>query len=110
MGTSKPRLTNVPLLCALLERPVPIVVSTVAPSGRPQSSVVWVERRGDQLAMFFANRSAKLRNLRQNPALAIIAVDEMNPLAPGVPPYALITGTAEIGAPELEMPDRLARA
>lgn len=104
------RLSAAPLLCALLDRPVPAVVSTVGPDGRPQSSVVWVERRGDELAMFFVASSAKVRNLGANPQLTIVVIDDQTLHAPGVPAYATITGTATLEAAEPEMPDRVARA
>jgi len=106
---AKPRLSDAPLLCALLDRPVPVVVSTASSDGRPQASVVWVERRGDELAMFFVERSAKMRNLAENPQIAVVVVDNETMHAPGVPAYALITGTATIGAADPEMPDRVAR-
>ncbi len=104
------RLSDSPLLCALLDRPVPVVVSTATVDGWPQASVVWVERRGDELAMFFVADSAKMRNLAANPRIAVLAVDDETSHAPGVPAYALITGTATIGPGEPEMPDRVARS
>lgn len=104
------RLTQAPLLCDLLDRPVPVVVATVGPEGSPQASVVWVERRDDDLAMFFMVRSAKVRNLVGNPQLAVVAVDHAHLHAPGVPAYALLTGPVELGPGEPAMPDRLARS
>ena len=105
-----PRLSDAPLLCALLDRPVPAVVSTASIDGRPQSSVVWVERRGDDLAMFFVVNSAKVKNLRSNPRITVVVVDNETLHAPGVPAYASIAGTVTIVPGEPEMPDRVARA
>lgn len=109
MSNPTPRLSDAPLLCALLDRPVPVIVSTASPSGRPQSSVVWVERRGDELAMFFVAASLKVKNLAVNPRIAVLVVDNDTLHAPGVPAYALITGTATLGPFEPDMPDRVAR-
>ncbi|QYJ03525.1 pyridoxamine 5'-phosphate oxidase family protein [Nocardioides panacisoli] len=78
--------------------------------GSPQASIVWAERRGDELAMFFMATSTKMRNLRHNPRLAVVSVDDRHLHGPGVPAYALLTGSVDLRAGEPDMPDRLARA
>jgi hypothetical protein len=108
--TPRHRLTDAPLLCALLDRPVPVTVATVSPRGRAQASVVWAERRGDELVMLFASSSAKIRNLTQNPQLAIVVIDHRTLLDPGVPAYAQLSGTAVIRPGEPDLIDRLAVA
>jgi hypothetical protein len=101
--TSRHRLTDAPLLCALLDRPVPVHVSTVSPHVRPQASIVWAQRRGDEIVMVFGSSSAKVHNLRQNPDVAIVVVDHETLLEPGVPAYGQLTGRADLrtGGPEL---------
>src|ERR1043165_6511388 len=95
MSTSPHRLTDAPLLCDLLDRPVPVEISTVSPKGRPQASVVWAERRGNELVMFFETTSAKIRNLTANPHVALLVVDHDRLLRSGVPAYAQMTGVAD---------------
>ena len=110
MTPAQHRLTGAPLLCELLDRPVAVVMSTVSPSGRPQASVVWVERRGDELALFCERDSAKGRNLAVNPHVSILVVDHDRLLRAGVPAYAQISGTAELSPEEEGQVDGLARA
>lgn len=110
MTSSRHRLTDASLLCALLDRPVPVVVSTVSPEGRPQASVVWAERRGDEMVMVFSSSSAKVRNLSRNPWVTIVAIDHDTLLSPGVPAYAQLSGRAEIRPADRELIDRLAIA
>lgn len=104
------KLTDAPLLCELLDRPVPVQISTVSPRARPQASLVWVERRDDILAFFFEETSVKVRNLRRNAHVTVLAVDYTRELRPGVHGFAQLAGTAQILPEEPDMPDRLATA
>jgi hypothetical protein len=108
--TSRHRLTDAPLLCALLDRPVPVHISTVSPQGRPQASIVWAQRRDDEIVMVFSARSAKVRNLLQNPHVAIVVVDHEAMLEPGVPAYAQLTGRADLRTEGPELINDLAIA
>ncbi len=104
------RLSDAPLLCDLLDRPIPVHVSTVSPLGHPQASLVWTERRGDELAMFFEESSIKARNIEQNPRVSVIVVDDETRIGPGVPVYAQLSGLARVVSSEPDLPDRMARA
>ncbi len=108
--TSRHRLTDAPLLCALLDRPVPVHVSTVSPQGRPQASIVWAQRRGDEIVMVFSSSAAKVRNLQQNPHVSMVVVDDEALLEPGVPAYAQLTGMADLRTGGPELIDELAMA
>lgn len=48
---------------ALLDGPHPAVVATTNGAGQPQLSVVWIERQGNDLALFCEVSSVKARNL-----------------------------------------------
>ena len=45
-------------------------LTTVAPSGQPQSSIVWFLRDGDDLLVYSQARAQKLRNIEVNPMVA----------------------------------------
>lgn len=108
--TPRHRLTDAPLLCALLDRPVLVHVSTVSAQGRPQASIVWAQRRDDEIVMVFSSRSAKVRNLLQNPHVAFVVVDHEALLEPGVPAYAQLTGRAVLRTESPALIDDLALA
>lgn len=92
----------------LLDGPVPAVVATVAPDGRPQSSVVWVERVGDDLAFFSDAGSRKIRNIHQHPDVVAIVLDDRE-FEPGARCYVRLSGTAQITPlTDSVFPDRLA--
>lgn len=104
------RLTQSAALCALLDSPVPAVVSTVSPRDVPQSSVIWFERRQDEIAFFAEPHTLKIRNLRANPSIVLIVVDPTASLAPGTPAYVRLAGRAVVSDGEPGFPDRLAVA
>ena len=93
---------------ALLDRPVTTVICTVNPNGSPQASVVWYERRGQQIVMFALDDSIKVRNLRRDPRVELIMIDHERERDPGVPVYIRLIGTAEILPGEPDIADRLA--
>lgn len=93
----------------LLDGPTVAHISTVTPAGRPQASIVWVERRGDELVLFSRESNAKVRNLRNNPRIDVVLVDPDRQLLPGIPCYLRLTGTAEVRDAEEGIPDRIAR-
>lgn len=93
----------------LLDGPVTAVVTTGGPSGGPQSSVIWFERRGDEIAFLAEPDTAKVRNLRRDPRIVLVVVDPDHTHAPGVPSYVRLTGTARIEPGEQGFADRLAQ-
>ena len=104
------RLTDSAPLCELLDSPVLAYVSTVGPQGRPQASVVWFERRGEQIVFFAETNSLKVRNLEHDPSIVLVVVDAQRELAAGTPAYVRLTGTAHITEGEARFPDKLAVA
>jgi PPOX class probable F420-dependent enzyme len=92
----------------LLDRPVTATICTVNPDGSPQSTVVWFERRGGELALFAWEDAIKVRNIRRDPRVEVIVIDHERERDPGVPTYVRFIGTAEVGPGEPGMPDRLA--
>jgi PPOX class probable F420-dependent enzyme len=80
---------------------------TLNPDGSPQVTVVWVALQstpnGDELVTAHLAEHKKVRNIRNDPRVAVTIVA---PAAPGQPmrPYLSVNGTARIvegGAPEL---------
>ena len=80
---------------------------TLNPDGSPQVSVVWIALQstsdGDELVSAHLGEHKKVRNVRNDPrvALTIVSLDKAGL---GMRPYLSITGTARIvegGAPEL---------
>jgi PPOX class probable F420-dependent enzyme len=55
------------------------VLSTVDPDGRPQSTVVWVGRDGDDLLFALPGRRRKTANLRRDPRAAVTVFDPASP-------------------------------
>jgi PPOX class probable F420-dependent enzyme len=92
----------------LLDRPVTGTICTINPDGTPQPTVVWFERRGDELEMFAFEDSLKVRNIRRDPRVEMVVIDHDHPKSPGVPPYARLIGRAEVRPGEPDLPDRLA--
>jgi PPOX class probable F420-dependent enzyme len=80
---------------------------TLNPDGSPQVSVVWVELQstpdGDELVSAHLSEHKKVRNVRNDPRVAVTIVS-LEKLGLGNRPYLSIYGTARIvegGAPEL---------
>ena len=80
---------------------------TLNPDGSPQVSLVWVAFRstpeGDELVTGHLSEHKKVRNIRQDPRVAVTIVSTQDPGA-AMRPYLAVTGTAYIedgGAPEL---------
>ena len=80
---------------------------TLNPDGSPQVSVVWVALRstpdGDELVSAHLSEHKKVRNVRNDPRVALTIVS-LEKLGLGNRPYLSIYGTARIvegGAPEL---------
>jgi PPOX class probable F420-dependent enzyme len=80
---------------------------TINPDGSPQVSVVWVALQstadGDELVSAHLGEHKKVRNIRNDPRVAVTITSLVEP-GHGMRPYLSITGTARIvegGAPEL---------
>jgi PPOX class probable F420-dependent enzyme len=80
---------------------------TLNPDGSPQVSVVWVALQstpdGDELVSAHLAEHKKVRNIRNDPRVAVTIVS-LDGSGQGMRPYLSINGTARIvegGAPEL---------
>ncbi|BCZ24590.1 PPOX class F420-dependent oxidoreductase [Mycobacterium senriense] len=80
---------------------------TINPDGSPQVSVVWVALRstpdGDELVSAHLSEHKKVRNIRNDPRVAVTIV-ALDAAGQGMRPYLSLTGTARItegGAPEV---------
>ncbi len=80
---------------------------TINPDGSPQVSVVWVALQstpeGDELVTAHLAEHKKVRNIRNDPRVAVTIVS-LDKAGLGMRPYLFVTGTARIvegGAPEL---------
>ncbi|MHB8573396.1 MAG: PPOX class F420-dependent oxidoreductase [Candidatus Dormibacteria bacterium] len=62
----------------LLSRPVPGVVATTFPDGRPHLTVVWFEFSDGRLWFNTAEGRVKPRNMRRDPRIAFLVVDPEN--------------------------------
>lgn len=54
-------------------------VATLMSDGAPHVSPVWIAVEGDRLAIFSAEETLKVRNLRRDPRVAVSVSDERNP-------------------------------
>lgn len=80
---------------------------TLNPDGSPQVSLVWVALQstpdGDELVTAHLAEHKKVRNVRNDPRVAVTIVSTDDP-GPAMRPYLAVYGTARIvegGAPEL---------
>ncbi len=89
----------------LLERPICGVLTTMSPTGQPESSLVWVDHDDECATVNTTLERRKARNLQANPKASLLVVDPDN-----TGRFIQIRGDAELvrdGA--LEHVDRLAR-
>jgi PPOX class probable F420-dependent enzyme len=63
----------------LIEGPVFAILTTVTADGQPQNAVMWCSWDGDQVLVNTRGASKKVKNIRSNPKVALIAVDPQNP-------------------------------
>ena len=59
----------------LLDRPLPVVLTTEMPDGRLQSTVVWCNREGDHVLLSTMREFQKARNLRDRPRATVLVID-----------------------------------
>ncbi len=92
---------------ALLDKPKQFAtISTIEPDGRPQSSVVWYFRDGEDLLMSTVESRRKHQNLVRDPRATVLVFDADNPYT-----YVEIRGHVEMTAEGgRELIDRLAQA
>ena len=90
----------------LLTRPICGVLTTIAPDGQPQSSLVWVDHDGQCARVNTTLERRKGRNLQANPKVSLLVVDPEN-----TGRYLQIRGDAELitGDEALEQLDALTR-
>jgi PPOX class probable F420-dependent enzyme len=67
------------------------VLSTLEPDGRPQSTVVWAKRDGNDILFALPKGRRKVANLRRDPRATIVIFDAANPYE-----SAQVQGTASI--------------
>jgi PPOX class probable F420-dependent enzyme len=79
-----------------LSRPLPMSVTTLNADGSPQVSLVWQEPQGDAVVFFADVTSQKVANLRRNPRIVALVVDDQHSLGTGVPCYVVVHGHAVI--------------
>jgi PPOX class probable F420-dependent enzyme len=63
----------------LLTRPICGVLTTMLPSGQPQSSLVWVDHDGECARLNTTLQRQKGRNLLADPKLSLLVVDPDDP-------------------------------
>jgi PPOX class probable F420-dependent enzyme len=62
----------------LLERPICGVLTTLGPTGQPESSLVWVDTDGDSARVNTTLERRKGRNLVRDPRMSLLIVDPDN--------------------------------
>lgn len=80
-----------PEVIELLSHRVIAVVTTLQPNGDPHSVIAGVVLEGDQLVSHTGPSARRLRNLRADPRINVIAVDPHNPMK-----YVEVRGTATL--------------
>ncbi len=76
---------------------------TIDPDGRPQVSMIWAGRDGDEIVVAHLGAGRKMRNIERDPRVAI-SFQLPGTAGPGLARYAVLHGTARItegGGPEL---------
>jgi PPOX class probable F420-dependent enzyme len=63
----------------LITGPIYSVLTTVAPSGAPENTVVWCSWDGEHVLVNTAAGRRKDKNVRANPQVALTAIDPQNP-------------------------------
>lgn len=68
-----------PTLLRLLESTAVAFVSTIGPSGEPQTTPQWFLWEGGRLRLSLVEGRQKLRNLRRDPRISVVVVDPADP-------------------------------
>ena len=81
-----------------------VVVATIDPDGRPQSSVVWATTDGDHVLFSTIKGRRKYANLSRDPRLSVLVYDPADPYT-----YAEVRGSAVLtDDPAAELIEQLA--
>jgi PPOX class probable F420-dependent enzyme len=85
-------------------------VVTLNRDGSPQVSVVWCGVRGDQVVFSAEGSTAKVRNIRRDPAIVLSIEDEARNVA-GTQQHLVVYGSARVldGPVDKELCDELCR-
>lgn len=67
------------------------VLSTIDKDGRPQSTVIWMKRDGDDILFSTIRGRRKTRNMERDPRVSICAYDPAEPLV-----YFAVDGTVTL--------------
>lgn len=59
----------------LLTRPLPAVLSTAMPDGRPQASVVWIDYADEVLSLNTERGRRKTKNIERDPRVTLVVID-----------------------------------
>jgi PPOX class probable F420-dependent enzyme len=62
----------------LLQRPIYAVLTTMLPSGQPQSSLVWWDYDGEHVLISTTLERRKSRNMLANPKVTVLVIDPAN--------------------------------
>jgi len=84
---------------ALFDAPEYATIATIEPDGRPQLSVVWIERDGEDLLVSTIKGRRKHSNIVRDPRVTVLVYPKDNPYS-----YVEVRGTAsmtEAGGREL---------
>jgi PPOX class probable F420-dependent enzyme len=88
----------------LFDGPHHVVVATIDPDGRPQSSVVWARTDGNDVLFSTIKGRRKHANLTRDPRLSVLVFDPADPYT-----YAEVRGTATLtDDPAAELIEELA--
>ena len=63
----------------LVQRPIYVILTTVAPGGKPENTVVWCDWDGQHVLVNTAAGRRKPNNVAGNPNVALTAIDPENP-------------------------------
>lgn len=88
-------------------RPLLMAVTTINADGGPHVSLVWQETQADTVVFFADAGSSKIRNLRRNPRVAGLVVDDLSQLGEGVPCWGSVLGEAVIEPRDDDLVQRL---
>ena len=63
----------------LLERPLLAILATIMPDGSPQATPLWFDYDGECIRVNAVVGRTKDRNMRRDPRVALVIVDDANP-------------------------------
>ena len=94
-----------PSLLPLLESTAIAFVSTIGPTGAPQTTPLWFLWEADSLQFSLVDGRQKLRNLRRDPRLSVVVADPSDPTW-----YVELRGRVDelVADPDLELERKIA--